>query len=109
MGTRKSKVNEESMSEPRNFGLPAGQVANRDPLSPNLFMKVGTRVGTITAYYRHVNPVHFSSHPQSSPTPQNSSATPVVRVPAVSFLIPPAEQTVPLPESSIYDVPRKSS
>lgn len=108
MGTRKSKVNEESMSEPRNFGSPAGQVAPREPLSPILFMKVGTRVGTITAYYQHVNPVPFSSYPPSSPTPQNSPVAPVVRVPAVRFLTPPAtEQAVPLPESSIYDVPKK--
>lgn len=27
------------------------------PISPDLFMKIGTRVGSITAYYRHIYPV----------------------------------------------------
>ena len=55
-GLRKSKNRTEFMSESRNFGLPVGQVTNRDPLSPNLYMRVGTRVGTITTYYQHVSP-----------------------------------------------------
>lgn len=105
---RKSKTKPEFMSESRNFGLPIGQVTNRDPLSPNLFMRVGTRVGTITAYYQHVNP---SSLTPSLPTPQDSSqAAPVVRKPTVRFAPPlELEQTVPLSDPPVYDVPKKSS
>ena len=93
------------MSEPRNFGLPVGQVTNRDPLSPTLYMRVGTRVGTITAHYQHVSPVNLPSPPVPQSTPLTA---PVVKLPAVRF-IPPLEQTVPLPEQPVYDIPKKSS
>lgn len=54
---RKAKATYNSMDQRRNFGLPAGQITPRDPLTPDLFMQIGTRVGNITAFYKHVTPV----------------------------------------------------
>ena len=36
------------MDSRTNFGSPSGQLVNREPITPDLFMKIGTRVGTIT-------------------------------------------------------------
>lgn len=89
----------------RNFGLPSGQVTQREPLSPNLFMKVGTRLGVITAYYKHL------SLP-SVPVNVNSSTCPVPSCPVVnlpSLQNPPkVDQGLPEPEIHIYDVPKNN-
>lgn len=102
---RKNKQSTEYMSEPRNFGVPIGQVTNRESLSPNLFMRVGTRVGNITAYYEHVNPPNFKPSLPAPPTPP--PIPPVIRKPTV-LLLPPLEQTLPLPPTPTYDVPKSS-
>lgn len=88
------------MDSNRNFGLPSGQVTEREPLTPNLFMRVGTRLGTITAYYEHVTPNNFPSVPVNSP--------PAIRVPVIQAT-PPLEQTKPIPETPIYDTPKKAN
>ena len=82
-----------------------GQVTHRDPLSPDLYMRIGTRVGTIPAYYQYVSPASLPSPSVSQSTPFTA---PVVKLPTVRF-IPPIEQTVPLPEQPVYDIPKKSS
>lgn len=47
---KKNRGNIESCMEyKRNFGVPSGQITDREPLNPDLYMKVGTRVGTITS------------------------------------------------------------
>lgn len=106
MGLGKSKIKTESMSEPRNFGLPAGQVNNREQLTPSLFMRVGTRVGTITAYYQHVNPVNVPSSTPNLPVLQGTSqVAPIVTTRTVHFASPPTG-TVSLPDQPTYDVPK---
>ena len=99
MGKRKTRP--EYMSKPRNFGVPIGQVTIWDPLTGILFMRVRTEIGNITAYYQHQTPL---SVPPSLPT---SQVPPVVRVPAIRFV--PLEETAPMPEPPMYDVPKKSS
>lgn len=103
MGNVSSKKKRKSdnsylMETRRNFGSPSGQIANREPLTPNLFMKVGTRVGVITAYYQHVP----STVTLTSTT---NTSTPVVRSPVVN-VIPELENSAPLSNPVIYDVPR---
>lgn len=88
------------MDSRRNFGLPSGQIISRDPITPDLFMKVGTRVGTITAYYQHVSPNTNTNITKSlKPSLPN---IPVVQTPK-EF-----EITTPLSDSVIYDVPKRT-
>ena len=97
-----SKTTENYMDNSRrNFGLPVGQVTYRDSLAANLYMWIGTRVGTITAYYVHSR--------------QNETSSSVVVAPQVNIIEPkqttlqvlPEQETVsPLPEHT-YDIPRK--
>lgn len=96
---RKRKFEDQLFMESRrNFGSPSGQVVARDPLTPDLFMKVGTRVGVITAYYRHVP--HNSGLP-----PSVNSSTSVVRTPVVTK-IPELETVKSMSEPVVYDVPK---
>lgn len=93
------------MDSRRNFGLPSGQIISRDPITPDLFMKVGTRVGTITAYYQHVSPNTNTNITKSlNPSLPN---IPVVQTPSVNK-IPEFEITTPLSDSVIYDVPKRT-
>lgn len=100
--TKKSKSEkvESCMDSKRNFGKPSGQITEREPLNPDLFMKVGTRVGTITAYYEHVTPcVPVVSTSTTSPNPP-------VHIPIITTA-PSLEQTVPLPPlPPVYDIPK---
>lgn len=88
---------EPCMDGNRNFGLPSGQVTEREPLTPNLFMRVGMRIGTITAYYEHVNPSNISTVPVNPPA---------VRIPVIQSTVP-LEQVKPIPEAPVYDIPKK--
>ena len=84
MGSKKTKVsdtNDQCMEVFRPFGASSSSVSNvnvRPSLSPELFMKVGTRVGVITVYYEHAT--------------QNLPCT----VPSIAK-----------PQTHIYDEPRK--
>ena len=42
------------MDHKQNYGIPSGQLVEREPLDPNLYMRIGIRVGTITAYYEYM-------------------------------------------------------
>lgn len=45
------------------FGCPFSKVVNREPITPDLFMKIGTRVGTISMYYQMLSQLLvLSSH-----------------------------------------------
>lgn len=87
------------MDSRRNFGSPSGQLVNREPIAPDLFMKIGTRVGTITAYYQHIPPVSnlkYPSKPSTVPSLQFSTVTKT----------PELESVHPITEQPVYDVPR---
>lgn len=95
---KKRKADTEScMENKRNFGVPSGQIIERESLNPDLYMKVGTRVGLITAYYEHVTPSTSAVPPTSSPP------VPPVRIPTITPA-PALEQTTP-----IYDSPKKAN
>lgn len=73
MGSRKTKFSQEtggnSLDVYRPFGTSSGNTNNPQPrqtLNPELFMKVGTRIGVITVYYEHVPPTNnFVPLPES--------------------------------------------
>lgn len=93
------------MTEPRSFGVPPGQLISRDPIAPDLFMRVGTRVGTITAYYEYVNPPNTVPN---IPKPQESpSIKSIVKIPTVRFAPAITEEVIPAPKSPVYDTPKK--
>ena len=61
----KNKNNKERCmaADKRSFGQTAGQIEpQREPINLDLYMKVGTRVGTITAYYEHIPSVVTIGH-----------------------------------------------
>lgn len=47
------------MDQYRPFGACSGNISQTDSktVPAELYMKVGTRIGVITAYYTHINPV----------------------------------------------------
>lgn len=108
MGNSSRKRHKDSdsyfMDSRRNFGSPSGQLVNREPITPDLFMKIGTRVGTITAFYRHIPPVSNLKYPS------NSSTVPCVSVPSIQLptvsKTPEVETVLPINEQPVYDVPR---
>lgn len=85
------------MDHRRNFGTPSSQVVEREPLNPNLYTKVGTRVGVITAYYEYVTPTTLA------PT-TTSPSVPSIRVPVINTTPALCEQTAPIPP--LYDTPK---
>lgn len=101
---KKYKFDDNSfMDSRRNFGSPSGQIVSREPITPDLFMKVGTRVGTITAYYQHVQYNTNTNVTKSI----NTSNTSVVQTSCVNKL-PELEITTPLPDPVVYDVPKRT-
>ena len=64
----KNKNNKERCmaADKRSFGQTAGQIEpQREPINPDLYMKVGT----ITAYYEHIPSVVTIGHSLRPPTP----------------------------------------
>lgn len=95
----KSKFND-FMETRRNFGCPSGQLVNREPINPDLYMKIGTRVGTIIAYYQHIPPRVTGFKYPSAPS---TSSQPCVSAPPK---LPELEHLPLIPEAPAYDVPR---
>lgn len=99
---RKRKVIETEINYmERNFGLPSGQITQREPLTPDLFMKVGTRLGVITAYYKHLCPLSAPVNQSNN----NNPSCPVVNVPSIQNT-PKIDQSTSVSEIHIYDVPK---
>lgn len=97
---RKRKEDTEiCMDGSRNFGLSSGQITEREPLTPNLFIRVGTRLGTITAYYEHLSPPNV---PPSVPV----NPPPVKRVPVIEATA--QLEQAPIPDAPIYYTPKKN-
>ena len=95
--SQKKRQNVEHFMETRrNIGVPSGQIVSRDPITPDLFMKVGT----ITAYCQHV-PQNTSSTQFTNPSLMNSSVSPAVKTPIVTKL-PELESTTPFADTVTY-------
>lgn len=103
---RKHKFDDYCMDSRRNFGSPSGQLVNREPITPDLFMKIGTRVGNITAYYQHVPQVSSPTYPSKPHTlDQPSVPVPKIQLPTINRT-PAIESVTPFCEQPLYDVPK---
>lgn len=100
----KGESRDSCMDHRRNFGTTPGQLTDREPLNPDLYMRVGTRVGTITAYYEHLTP--STTIPVPIPPSANPPVPPSIRMPIVNVIPALCEQTVPIQPT--YDIPKKT-